>query len=356
MISKEEVIGILRLVKHPDTGKYIVGSGAVRDVKVEPGRIVVDVRLPVGGEASKRIIEEQCRKVLGNHIQGNDIEVVVDVVVGASEDMAGGPSAMPGRAERGPIPEVEHAVAVASGKGGVGKSTVSVNLAVTLSEMGLKTGLFDADIYGPNLPCMLGIEEEQPMATVDRKIAPIEKYGLRIMSMGLIARKDQAIVWRGPMVSKAIGQLLSDVEWGDLDYLIIDLPPGTGDAQLTLSQRLSLAGAVMVTTPQEVSLSDVWRGIRMFQRVQVPILGLVENMAYFTCPACGTRTDIFPGNGVQAMIEDLSIPLLGRIPVDPEVSSGGDSGQPVTVTEPNGVVAKAFCEIAGALLESIVGR
>ncbi len=245
---------------------------------------------------------------------------------------------------------IKFPIAVASGKGGVGKSTVSANLALSLSRLGEKVGLLDADIYGPNIPRMLGIENEHPEG-IEGKIIPVERYGLRIMSLGLITRPDQAVIWRGPLVGKAIRQMLQDVEWGELDYLIIDLPPGTGDAQLTISQNLSLTGAVMVTTPQAVSLSDVRRGIVMFQNVDVPIVGIVENMAYYTCPSCGTREEIFPGNETGKLTTDFSIDLLGRIPIDPRVSSGGDSGEPAVVSDPEGVAGKVFKDIAGAVVD-----
>jgi ATP-binding protein involved in chromosome partitioning len=248
------------------------------------------------------------------------------------------------------LPGVNNVIAVASGKGGVGKSTVAVNLAFSLSAMGKKTGLFDADIYGPNIPRMLGIEDIKP-TSAEGKILPIEKNGLRVISIGIFALPEQPIIWRGPMVSKAINQMLSDVLWGELDYLVIDLPPGTGDAQLTVSQHLSLTGAVMVTTPQSVSLSDVRRGIEMFKGAGVPILGMVENMAFFNCPSCGSKEEIFPGTEIKKMIEELSIKSLGRIPVNPKLSSGGDSGNPLVLTEPAGEVGRIFNEIAGIIVD-----
>ncbi len=252
-------------------------------------------------------------------------------------------------------PGITNPIAVASGKGGVGKSTVAVNLAYSLAAEGKKTGLFDADIYGPNIPRMLGIEGEMPKA-VKGKISTIEKDGLRVMSLGLIARPGQAVIWRGPMVSKAIEKMLADVTWGELDYLVIDLPPGTGDAQLTLSQRLSLAGAVMVTTPQSISQSDVRRGIEMFRNVGVPILGLIENMAYYTCPACGTKEEIFPGTGVEGITRDYSIDLLGKIPIDPGISAGGDSGKPVALTYADGEIGMVFREIARSVIRLTADR
>jgi ATP-binding protein involved in chromosome partitioning len=296
----------------------------------------------------KWMIEERCRKAIQESLPGTEIEINVNLIQPEAGAVSPNPHGRP--LQRDLLPGVECPIAVASGKGGVGKSTVAVNLAFTLSTMGKKTGLFDADIYGPNVPRMLGIEGQIP-EVIKGKIVPIERVGMKIMSLGLIARPDQAVIWRGPLVSKAIEKMLADVLWGELDYLIIDLPPGTGDAQLTLSQQLSMAGAVMVTTPQDVSLSDVRRGIMMFQNVGVSILGLVENMAYYTCPTCGSEGEIFPGKGVEELIHEFGINLLGRIPIDPRISSGGDTGTPVTVTEPEGIAGMVFKDVARSVID-----
>lgn len=258
------------------------------------------------------------------------------------------PRGLAATSDRSLIPTVRHAIAVASGKGGVGKSTVSVNVAVALAETGASVGLLDGDIYGPNIPIMMGIKQalEQNEAG---KITPPVQYGVRLVSVGFVAGESDAIIYRGPLVGKMIQRFLSGVDWGDLDYLIIDLPPGTGDASLTLAQSAPLTGAVIVTTPQEVALADVRKCITMFRRVNVPILGVVENMSYFLCPRCGERTDIFSHGGGRAASEELGLPFLGEIPLDPRVRVGGDEGRPIVVANPDSSLALAFREIAGNL-------
>jgi ATP-binding protein involved in chromosome partitioning len=245
------------------------------------------------------------------------------------------------------IPGVKHAIAVSSGKGGVGKSTVSVNLAVAMGLTGAKVGLLDADIYGPNIPMMMGIDKTPEQQ--NGKIAPAESHGVKLISMGFFVPEEQAVVWRGPMVHTAIQQLFRDVLWGDLDYLFIDLPPGTGDAQLTLAQLVPLAGAVTVTTPQEVALHDVKKGMMMFQKVNVPLLGIVENMSYFVCGHCGERTEIFAHGGGERAAEKLGVPFLGRVPIDPAIREGGDTGRPLVVAHPDSPQAAAFRDIADRL-------
>ena len=251
------------------------------------------------------------------------------------------------------IPGVKHVIAVSSGKGGVGKSTVSVNLAVALSLAGAKVGLLDADIYGPNIPMMMGVEKVPEQK--DGKIAPAESHGVKLISMGFFVPEETAVVWRGPMVHTAIQQLFRDVLWGELDYLLIDLPPGTGDAQLTLSQLVPLSGAVTVTTPQEVALHDVRKGMMMFQKVNVPLLGIIENMSYFVCGHCGHRTEIFSHGGGERAAEKLGVPFLGSIPIDPAIREGGDIGQPIAVADPDSPQAKAFGEIAAKLMGALTG-
>ncbi len=245
------------------------------------------------------------------------------------------------------IPGVKHVIAVGSGKGGVGKSTVAVNLAVALRLNGATVGLLDADIYGPNVPMMMGIKKQPEQR--DGKIIPPESYGVKVISMGFFVPEETAVVWRGPMVHTAIQQLFRDVLWDELDYLLVDLPPGTGDAQLTLSQLVPLTGAVTVTTPQEVALYDVRKGLMMFQKVNVPLLGIVENMSYFVCGHCGERTEIFSHGGGERAAEKVGVPFLGRVPIDPAIRAGGDSGEPIVVADPKSPQAKAFREIAAKL-------
>jgi ATP-binding protein involved in chromosome partitioning len=240
---------------------------------------------------------------------------------------------------------VRSTIAVASGKGGVGKSTVAVNLAVALAQAGASVGLMDADIYGPNIPMMMGAEGEQPKAR-NEKMIPLQAHGVKLMSMGFLIPPEQAVIWRGPMLHSAIRQFLSDVDWGPLDYLVIDLPPGTGDAQLTLIQSVPLTGGVIVATPQDVALADVVRGVMMFRKLQVPVIGVVENMSYFLCPHCGERTDIFAHGGAQKMAQKYEVPFLGEIPLDVAIRIGGDTGKPVTVSDPDSPHAQAFRKFA----------
>ena len=245
------------------------------------------------------------------------------------------------------LPGVKHVIAVASGKGGVGKSTVSANLSVALAQTGVKVGLMDADIYGPNIPMMMGVPE--PPEKEGDKIKPAEAHGVKVMSMGFFVPEETAIVWRGPMVHTAIQQFFRDVLWGDLDYLLVDLPPGTGDAQLSLSQIVPLTGVVTVTTPQEVALYDVRKGLMMFKKVNVPLLGVIENMSFFVCGHCGERTEIFSFAGGERAAQKFEIPFLGRIPLDPVIREGGDAGKPIVAADPKSPLTLAFQGVAGAL-------
>jgi ATP-binding protein involved in chromosome partitioning len=265
-----------------------------------------------------------------------------------AEMQSGSPHHEDTQARANLIPGVKYVIAVSSGKGGVGKSTVSVNLAVAMGQSGAKVGLLDADIYGPNIPMMMGIDKTPEQK--DGKISPAESHGIKLISMGFFVPEDQAVVWRGPMVHTAIQQLFRDVLWGELDYLLIDLPPGTGDAQLTLSQLVPLAGAITVTTPQEVALHDVRKGMMMFQKVNVPLLGIVENMSYFVCGHCGERTEIFAHGGGERAAETLGVPFLGRVPIDPAIREGGDTGRPLVVADPASPQAKAFHGIAAQVM------
>ena len=249
------------------------------------------------------------------------------------------------------LPDVKHIIAVSSGKGGVGKSTVAANLAVALVAMGARVGLIDADIYGPNIPMMLGVQT--PPEQKDGKLLPAESHGVKLISMGFFVPEETAIVWRGPMVHTAIQQFFRDVIWGPLDYLLIDLPPGTGDAQLSISQLVTLAGVITVTTPQEVALHDVRKGMTMFQKVNVPLLGIIENMSYYVCGHCGERTEIFSHGGGERAAEKLGVPFLGHIPIDPAIRAGGDEGLPIVVAQPDSPQAKAFHDIAAKIVEEL---
>ncbi|MBT5752863.1 MAG: Mrp/NBP35 family ATP-binding protein, partial [Rhodospirillaceae bacterium] len=250
------------------------------------------------------------------------------------------------------IPNVKTIIAIASGKGGVGKSTTAVNLALAFAAKGLKTGLLDSDIYGPSIPRMLGLEG-RPEQISETRLAPKEKFGIKAMSMGLLVADDTPMIWRGPMVMSAIEQMLRDVEWGELDVMVIDLPPGTGDAQLTLAQRVPLTGAVIVSTPQDVALSDARKGLNMFRKVEVPVLGIIENMSYFACPHCGERTDIFSHGGAKREAARMGADFLGEIPLDIVIRETSDSGNPIVVSDPESPHAKSYRDIADKIWEKV---
>lgn len=251
-----------------------------------------------------------------------------------------------------PLPGVRDIVAVASAKGGVGKSTVAANLALAISRLGQRVGLLDADVYGPSLPMMMGVSG-RPRAVDDKRIAPLDKYGLRLMSIGFFLDDNSPVTWRGPLVIGLVRQFLRDVAWGDLDMLMIDLPPGTGDAQLTLAQEVPLAGGIVVTTPQDVATLDTQRGIAMFQQVNTPVLGIIENMSYYDCPKCGKRENLFSSGGGQRLADAFGVPLLGQIPLVPDVRTGGDTGKPIVIDHPDSLVSRLFLRIAGRVLEAV---
>jgi ATP-binding protein involved in chromosome partitioning len=266
---------------------------------------------------------------------------VTDVSVALSASVRSASVAETGRA---PIPGVRNVLAVGAGKGGVGKTTVAVNLAIALGKYGGRVGMIDGDIYGPNVPIMLGIRTE--LGTDGRQIVPAERFGIKVVSMGFLASDDAAVIWRGPMLHGVIQQFFRDVAWGELDYLIVDLPPGTGDVALSLSQTVPVAGAIVVTTPQVVSLADTRRAVRMYQKLNIPTLGLVENMSHFVCPSCGLESDIFGKGGGEQMAADLGLPFLGRIPIQEPIRVGGDRGVPVVVSEPDSPAGRAFLSVA----------
>jgi ATP-binding protein involved in chromosome partitioning len=269
----------------------------------------------------------------------------------SAEHTPGGSNPSPNQSGENPLPGVKHIIAVSSGKGGVGKSTVTVNVAVALKEQGYTVGLMDADIYGPNIPMMIGVTKEP--VKEGEKILPAEGQGVKVISMGFFVPEDTPVVWRGPMVHSAIQQFFRDVVWGELDYLLIDLPPGTGDVPLTLSQLVPLTGAITVTTPQEVALQDVRKGMMMFKKVNVPLLGVVENMSYFVCGHCGERTEIFSTGGGERAAQKFDIPFLGRIPIDPAIREGGDLGKSIVGNDPSSPQAQAFLQIAHTLVANI---
>ena len=340
MPTQEQVLEALKTVKFPGLSRDIVSFGFVRDVEVSGGRVAFTIQFqtenPTVGATLKRTAEEAVRKLPGV----TDVEVRLEIG-GRQQQMPSG-----GHPPAQLLESVRYKIAVASGKGGVGKSTVSTNLALSLRSLGYSVGMLDADIYGPSQQMMLGINGRPEIDETDEKIMPMENHGIKTMSLGLITDPDTPVIWRGPMVMKALDQFLTDVKWGELDFMIIDLPPGTGDAQLTMTQKVPLTGAVVVTTPQDVALIDARKGLAMFRKVNVPVLGIVENMSYYICRHCGEREEIFGHGGGKKTAEMLGVPFLGEVPLDPKVVVGGDSGEPIVVLDPASPAAAAFRELA----------
>ncbi len=343
-ITKEAVFAALSTVEDPEKGKDLVTLGRIRGLWIEGSKVRFQILSegPASPFDSKLArMKEEARAAVGK------IPGVLEVTV---ETAASAPSAkMPGRDNL--IPQVGNVVAVASGKGGVGKTTVAVNLSVALCQAGASVGLLDADITGPNVPMMMGIRHAP--SPEEEKIVPAEAHGVKLVSMAFFVKDETPMIWRGPMLHGAIQQFFRDVAWGALDYLIVDLPPGTSDAQLSLAQLVKVAGAVIVTTPQEVALADVRRGVEMFKKVQVPILGVIENMSYFACPHCGKRSEIFAHGGGRAAAEKLGVPFLGEIPIDLAVREGGDTGMPIVAADPASPISESFRQVAKNLVAQI---
>jgi len=345
---ENKVWELLRQVQFPGMSRDIVSFGFVDRVAAEGDEVAVDLVITTHSRPSAEGVQDEVRRVLTEALDGVNVRVGLEVRM---------PEAAAQKAvaqDANLIPGVRNVVAVASGKGGVGKSTVSANLAVRLAQMGQRVGLLDADIYGPSMPMMFGIDEK-PLVHGNR-LQPFERYGVKIMSLGFILEVDTPVIWRGPMVMKALEQLLGDVDWGELDYMIIDMPPGTGDAQLTISQRVPMAGVVIVSTPQDIALIDARKGLAMFNKVNVPVLGIVENMSGFTCPHCGESTDIFKSEGAERTADLLDSPFLGRIPLDPAIVAGGDSGAPIVSSQTEGVHSEAFGVIAQAVIDQVASH
>jgi len=339
MLTKESVLNALSKVNDPDLHKDLVTLGMVKEININGENVSVTVELTTPACPLKEKIEQDCVDAIKKENPSvGKISITMSAKVQHSKNQRMSEI----------LPGVKNTIAVASGKGGVGKSTVAVNLAVALALDGAKVGLIDADIYGPSIPMMLGINDKPKIFqdTATAKMVPLENYGVKVMSIGFLIDDDAPVIWRGPMASGAIKQFMSDVHWDELDYLIFDLPPGTGDIQLTLVQTIPLSGAVVVTTPQDVSIIDVKKALKMFQRVNVPILGIVENMSYFIAPDTGKRYDIFGTGGGKKLAEELSIPLLGSIPISQETREGGDKGKPIVFDKPNSEQSKKFLEIS----------
>jgi ATP-binding protein involved in chromosome partitioning len=340
-LSQDNVLAVLRTVQDPDLHKDIVTLGFVKDVKIEGGEVDFTIELTTPAcpvrDQMKAEAEQKVAALPG--------------VTAARAKMTADVKARGGFG-RQQVPGIRNIVAVGAGKGGVGKSTTAVNLAVALAAKGARVGLMDADVYGPNLPQMLGVSD-QPEVSEDKKMVPPEAHGIKLISMGMLVPPDQPIIWRGPMLHGAVQQFMRDVAWGELDYLVVDLPPGTGDVALSMAQSVPMAGAVVVTTPQAVSVSDVRKAVAMFRQLNIPVLGVIENMSYFVCGHCQERTDIFGSGGGRKMAEDLQIPFLGEVPIDTRVRSGGDEGRPIVAAAPDAPAAQAFADLAGRVAAQV---
>ncbi len=341
-LRNEDVLAALGRVEDPDLHRDLVTLGMIEEVAATDGRVSFTLVLTTAACPLKGKIEDDCRAAVSAlpGVRAVEIRTISRV------RKAVGPGA-----DRKAIEGVAQVIAVGSGKGGVGKSTVAANLAVALAAAGARVGLLDGDIYGPNLPRMLGVRKQPSQR--DGKILPVEAWGLKFLSMGLLVSEGEAVVWRGPMLHGAIKSFLHDVNWGELDYLLVDLPPGTGDVQLSLVQQTHVAGAVIVTTPSSVAIEDGVKAVAMFEKLQVPVLGVIENMSYFVCPGCGERHDIFASESPEARFLAMGLPFLGAIPLHPRVRAGGDEGRPAVLAEPESEYGRTLARIAGHLAQRV---
>jgi ATP-binding protein involved in chromosome partitioning len=360
MVSRDEVMAALAAIPGPDGRASLPDSGAVSGVTIRDGKVFAAIAIdPTRAkilEPMRAQAEAAIRAIPG--VAGAVVTLTAESARGvAGASPAHGPQgeAPPRRHGRPsePLPGVKHIIAVASGKGGVGKSTVACNLAVGLQKLGLKVGVLDADLFGPSMPKLFGIHSKPGLAPDGKQLIPLESYGVKVMSIGFLIEERAPVVWRSPMVISALNQLLREVAWGELDVLIADMPPGTGDTQLTMAQNVPLAGAVIVSTPQDLALIDARRGISMFNQVKVPLIGVVENMSYFICPHCGGRTDVFSHGGARAEAQKLGVPFLGEAPLDIVIRENSDDGRPVVATMPGSPQANAFLEIARRVADTL---
>ncbi|MBU8874163.1 iron-sulfur cluster carrier protein ApbC [Reyranella sp. MMS21-HV4-11] len=372
-ISESAIRKVLETVIDPATGRSVEALGMVSGIATRSGHVAVTLEVDPARGTALEPLRQACEQAI-RAMPG----VLSATAVMTAERAAATPRPAPppapgnhghahghshgapagkttGGGGRIDVPGVKHIIAVASGKGGVGKSTTAVNLALGLAANGLSAGLLDADIYGPSMPRMLGVTEK-PESADGKMLKPIERFGLKTMSIGYIVNEDTPMIWRGPMVSSALEQMLRDVTWGDLDVLVVDMPPGTGDAQLTLAQRVALAGAVIVSTPQDIALVDARKGLAMFRKVAVPVLGIVENMSYFLCPKCGERSEIFGHGGAREEADKLGVPFLGEIPLHLDIRTTSDSGHPIVVSKPDSAHAQAYKNIAGRMWKQLTAN
>ncbi|MEP3047486.1 MAG: Mrp/NBP35 family ATP-binding protein [Roseibium sp.] len=360
---KAAVIDRLKQIKGPDLEGDIVSLGLVSDVFVSDGRVAFSITVPAERAQELEPLRQAAEKVV-KEVDGIE-NAMVALTAERSPTSASASAPKPAAAPRAPqrpaeetattkpgVPGIRHIIAVASGKGGVGKSTTTANLALGMAANGLKVGVLDADIYGPSVPRLFNVSG-RPEPVEGRVLKPLEGYGIKVMSMGFMVEEETPMIWRGPMVISALTQMLREVAWGELDVLVVDMPPGTGDAQLTMAQQVPLAGAVIVSTPQDLALIDARKGLNMFKRVDVPVLGIVENMSFFLCPDCGGRHDIFGHGGARAEAERLGVPFLGEIPLEMKIRETSDAGTPVVVSDPEGPFAKIYKDIAAKVFAGI---
>jgi ATP-binding protein involved in chromosome partitioning len=341
-VEQAPVLEALKVVRDPDLNRDIVSLGFVKELRIDGGRVAFTIELTTPACPVKDQLRDQARAAVMRvpGVTAVDVQMTAQVREAAAPD-----------AGRQSLPGVKNVIAVGAGKGGVGKTTLAVNLAIALAKCGSKVGMIDGDIYGPNVPMMLGVKTQ--LMTDGQKIIPAEKYGLQVISMGFLTSDDAPIIWRGPMLHGALQQFFREVRWSDLDYLVIDMPPGTGDVALSLSQTVPVAGAIVVTTPQQVSLADSRRAVAMYKKLNIPPLGLIENMSYFVCPECSHESDIFGRGGGEQLATELNVPFLGRIPIYQPIREGGDSGVPLMISEPEAPAARAFMAAAERLAAQV---
>jgi ATP-binding protein involved in chromosome partitioning len=341
VVDQAAVLDALRAVKDPDLHRDIVALNFVKDLHIDGGRVAFTVELTTPACPVKDAMRDEAHRAVSAVPGVTDVQVTMTASVRAVRS----------ESTQSPIPGVKNIVAVGAGKGGVGKTTLAVNLAAALAARGSRVGMIDGDIYGPNVPIMLGVQGQ--LAADGDKIVPAEKFGIKVVSMGFLTDDESPVIWRGPMLHSVVRQFFHDVKWGELDYLIIDMPPGTGDVALSLSQTVPVAGAIVVTTPQEVSLVDSRRAVRMYQKLNIPVLGLIENMSYFACPNCAHESDIFGRGGGERTAEAMEVPFLGRVPIYEPIRRGGDAGQPLVIAEPESPAARAFFSAAEQLAAQV---
>ncbi|HEX3666771.1 MAG TPA: Mrp/NBP35 family ATP-binding protein [Rhizomicrobium sp.] len=347
--SQEDVVNALAGIPDPASGKTLVAAGLIQGLVVKNGHVSFAIEVPVERGGAAEPLRKQAETVVSS-LPGV-LSVTAVLTAHHHPQSTGSPTPSPPRPAG--VPGVGAIIAIASGKGGVGKSTVAANLALALARIGLKTGLLDADIYGPSVPRLLDIHEK-PRSPDGKTLEPIEKFGIKAMSIGFLIKEDEPMIWRGPMVTSALSQLLLEVNWAPLDVLVVDMPPGTGDAQLTMAQRVPLKGAVIVSTPQDLALIDARKGLAMFRKTKVPILGIVENMSVFVCPHCGAESHIFSHGGARKVAESLGAPFLGEIPLVPAIRETSDAGTPIVAQAPQSAEARAFIALAENVAKSLM--